>query len=177
MKAAITRSITMIAALAILVGCASNAGLRIGNSLTLCCPGNYASYSTYAVESVELPIFLRDYMVEEFETAFQERGMTRNDQRSDIIVNFAYRHVSLDPEQQNIDPFVRMESINVELHYIAIMDITMRERSGGKEIWGGQISRLHSVQPGEYMHEDGARPAFLQTFRDLLSNYPSRYEE
>lgn len=163
---------TVIAALAILAGCAANSGLRIGNTVTLCCPGNYANYSTYGVESIELPIFLRDYMVEEFDTAFQELGMTRNDQRSDIIVNFAYRHVSLDAEQQNIDPFVRMESINVELHYIAVMEITMRERAGGREIWAGEVSRIHSVQPGEYMHEDGARSAFLETFRDLLSNYP-----
>ena len=69
-----------------------------------------------------------------------------------------------------------MESMNVELDYIANIDITMRERAGGKEVWAGTISRIHSVQPGEYMHEGNARGAFLVTFRDLLSEYPRNQE-
>jgi hypothetical protein len=158
----------------VLAGCAGNAGLRIGNSVTLCCPGNYGNYASYGVEAVELPIFLRNYVVEEFDTAFQERGLTRNDERSDLIVTLSYRHVNLDPEQQDIDPFARMETANAELRYIANIDISMRERAGGRVVWGGTISRIHTVSPGEYMHQDYARPAFLETFRDLLSNYPGR---
>ncbi len=170
------RAVICVAMVFFLVSCATNRGMRIGNSLTLCCPGNYDSYATFGVESVEMPIFLRDYVISEFDAAFQERGLTRNDQRSDLIATLTYKHVNLDPETQNIDPFVRMESINVELHYIATIDIAIRERAGGKPVWGGQISRIHTVSPGEYMHESGARPAFLQTFRDLLEAYPSRLD-
>ncbi len=162
--------------MSMLTACSSTPGMRIGNTVTLCCPGDYASYNSYAIEAVGLPIFLRDYVVEEFDAAFAELGLTRNDARSDIVVNLSYRHVTLNPEQQSIDPFVRMESMNVELDYIANIDIAMRERSGGKPIWGGTISRIHSVQPGEYMHEGGARAAFLTTFRDLLSEYPRHQE-
>ncbi|MCB1649779.1 MAG: hypothetical protein H7A05_10525 [Pseudomonadales bacterium] len=160
----------------ILAACSSNPGMRIGNTVTLCCPGNYAAYNTYAIEDVGLPIFLREYVAEEFDKAFQELGMTRNDARSDLVVNLNYRHVNLNPDQQQIDPFIRMESMNVELDYIANIDITMRERAGGKEVWAGTISRIHSVQPGEYMHEGNARGAFLVTFRDLLSEYPRNQE-
>lgn len=160
----------------ILAACSSNPGMRIGNTVTLCCPGDYASYNTYAIEAIGLPIFLRDYVVAEFDGAFQEHGMARNDARSDIVVNLNYRHVNLNPEQQAIDPFIRMESMNMELDYIANIDITMRERTGGKVIWAGTVSRIHSVQPGEYMHEGGARSAFLATFRDLLSEYPRHQE-
>jgi len=146
--------------------------MRIGNTVTLCCPGNYANYNNYSIDAEGLPIFLRDYVVSEFDIAFQELGMVRNDARSDIVVKLNYRHVSLDPEQQSIDPFNRIESMNITIDYIANIDITMHERSGGKEVWGGTISRIHSVQPGEYMHEEGAKPAFLKTFQDLLSEYP-----
>jgi hypothetical protein len=69
-----------------------------------------------------------------------------------------------------------MESMNVELDYIAAIDITIRERSGGKVVWGGTVSRLHSVQPGEYMHQGPATAAFLETFRDVLSEYPATAE-
>lgn len=176
LKVKFSKTVVFILMGLILASCATGPGMQIGNTVTLCCPGNYDSYTTFAVETVDMPIFLRDYMVSEFDTAFQERGLTRNDQRSDLIVALSYRHVNLDPETQNVDPFVRMESINVELNYIATIDITMRERAGGKVVWGGQISRIHSVSPGEYMHEGGARSAFLETFQDLLEAYPSRLD-
>jgi hypothetical protein len=61
-------------------------------------------------------------------------GMTPADNSSDLIVNLAYRHLSLYSERQKIDPLMRMEAMNVELHYIANIDITMRERQGGKVV-------------------------------------------
>ena len=158
--------------LGLLSACSSYQSMSIGNTVTLCCPGNYANYNNYAIEVEGLPVFLRDYVVTEFDTAFQELGMTRNDVNSDIVVNLTYRHVSLNPEQQAIDPFTRIETMNTTIDYIANIDITMRERNGGKEVWGGTISHIHSVAPGEYMHEEGAKPAFLMTFRDLLTEYP-----
>tara|TARA_R100001377_G_scaffold18176_2_gene9346 strand:- start:858 stop:1385 length:528 start_codon:yes stop_codon:yes gene_type:complete len=158
--------------LTILTACSSTAGTRIGNTVTLCCPGNYANYQSYAIEDAGVPFFMRDYVIMEFDTAFQELGMVRNDGSGDIIVNLNYRHVNLDSEQQDIDPLMRVESMTVELRYIANIDISMRERAGGKIVWEGTISRIHTVQPGEYMHEEGASTAFLATFRDLLSEYP-----
>lgn len=116
---------------------------------------------------------MREYVITEFDTAFQELGMVRNDGNSDIVVNLNYRHVNLDSQQQDIDPLMRVESMTVELRYIANIDISMRERAGGKIVWEGTISRIHSVQPGEYMHEEGASAAFLATFRNLLKEYPS----
>lgn len=155
----------------ILTGCAQS-GLRIGNSVTLCCPGSYNDYDAYRVELVNMPIFLRDYVVDEFDMAFQELGLERNDQFSDLVVTIAYQHVNLNSEQQDINPFFRPESITEELNYIAVIDISMRETSTGNQVWGGNINRIHTVTPGEYMHEDRARGAFRNTFRDLLSNYP-----
>ena len=100
--------------------------------------------------------------------------MERNDQVNDLIVTLTYQHVNLDPETEDINPFIRQESIDVELRYIAVVNVSMRETRTGEEVWAGQISRIHTVSPGEYMHEGNARVAFLETFRDLLSNYPGR---
>ena len=157
-----------------LQGCSSTGGLRIGNSLTLCCPGNYNDYVEYRVEVENLPLFLRGYVVSAFDTAFEELGLERNDQTSDLVVTLAYQHVNLNAEQQNINPFIRPETITEELSDIAVINITMRETATGMEVWEGTISRMHNVTPGEYMHEDRASTAFLNTFRDLLSDYPRR---
>ncbi len=148
-------------------------GLQIGNSLTLCCPGDYASYEDYGIRTADMPIFLQSYVISEFEAAFGELGMERNDQINDLIVTLTYEHVNLNAEQENIDPFFRSESITEELRYIAVIDITMRETATNKAVWGGKISRIHTVSPGEYMHEGRARGAFLETFRDLLISYPA----
>lgn len=166
------KALTSLFCLMVLTACSSSASIRIGNTVTLCCPGNYANYQSYAIEDAEIPIFMRDYVITEFDTAFQELGMARNDGSGDIVVKLNYRHVNLDSEQQDIDPLMRVESMTVELRYIANIDISMRERAGGKIVWEGTISRIHSVQPGEYMHEEGASSAFLATFRDLLTEYP-----
>ena len=155
-----------------LSSCAQN-GLQIGNSLTLCCPGSYQTYEAYRIETKNMPIFLQDYVVSEFEIAFNELGMERNDQINDLVVTLTYEHVNLNAEQEYIDPFFRSESITEDLRYIAVVDINMRETATNKSVWGGKISRIHTVSTGEYMHEGRARGAFLQTFRDLLTSYPS----
>ena len=165
--------ITTLMFVLVLSGCSSS-GLRISNSLALCCPGNYNDYLEYRVEVENMPLFLRGYVISEFDTAFEELGLERNDQASDLVVTLSYQHVNLNVEQQNINPFIRPETITEELSYIAVIDISMRETSTGVEVWEGKISRMHNVTPGEYMHEDRARVAFLNTFRDLLSNYPRR---
>lgn len=167
------KPLALLLMLAMLASCAAT-GPRIGNTLTLCCPGNYANYEDYGVRVENMPLFLRSWVTEMFDSAFQERGMTRNDQINDLVVTLSYRHVNLDPETQDINPFVRQESIDVELRYIAVIEITMRETGSGEEVWAGEISRIHTVSPGEFMHEGPARVAFLETFRDLLADYPGR---
>jgi len=161
-----------LALLLILAGC-TQTGPRIGNTVTLCCPGNYANYEAYRLQTENMPLFLRDWVEDMFDSAFQELSMERNDQINDLIVTLTYEHVNLNPEQEDINPFIRQESIDVELRYIAVVNISMRETSSGEEVWAGSVSRIHTVTPGEYMHEGRARVAFLETFRDVLRNYPA----
>lgn len=155
----------------ILTSCAQT-GMQIGTNLTLCCPGNYASYSEYGLEIVDVPLFLRDYVSAEFESAFQQKGLTRNDRINDVRVTLRYTQIDLVPGQQEIDPFVRIESLNVELNYIAQIEIEIIETRSNDVVWAGSVSRIHQVTPGEYMHEDRARPYFYQAFQSLLASYP-----
>lgn len=173
MRNVIRMKTALLALVLVFTGCAQT-GPRIGNSVTLCCPGNYADYEEYRLQTENMPLFLSDWVVDMFDSAFQERGLVRNDQINDLIVTLSYRHVNLDPETEDVNPFIRQESIDTELRYIATINISMRETSTGTEVWAGQVSRIHTVSPGEYMHEGQARVAFLETFRDLLVNYPGR---
>ncbi len=162
------------AALLFTLAACTQTGNQIGSNLDLCCPGNYDDYSQYRLEVVDMPLFLRNYVVQEFETAFLEKGLRRNDNINDLRVVLSYNHINLQPEQEQINPFVRVESLNVELNYIAEISVQMYETRTNNEVWGGSISRIHHVSPGEYMHEEGARPEFRNAFRELLSSYPAR---
>lgn len=170
--APVHRIIVTLCCVLTLSSCSMNDGMQIGTHLKLCCPGNYEQYSEYSLETRDMPLFLRDYVVNELDAALQEKGLRRNDQMNDLRIVLRYNHVNLFPEQQDIDPFVRIDSFSTELNYIATLEVEMYETRTGEQVWGGAISRIHSVVPGEYMHEDRARPEFQQAFRQLLLAYP-----
>lgn len=164
--------VTMLTVLLFLSSCAQNGG-QIGYTVNLCCPGNYDEYKEYRVETQDLPSFLGDYVVAEFDTVFQEKGLTRNDNRNELRVTLSYRHINLNAEQEAIDPFERRLDEDVTLRYVATIVVDIRESSSGQMVWSGQINRIHTVVPGEYMHEDRARPEFADAFREVLASYPA----
>ncbi len=168
----LARTIFAMVLLLILSSCAQS-GLQIGYSVNLCCPGNYSQYRTYSLESQEMPGFLQEYVASEFNVAIQERGLVRNDNNADVAIKLIYRHINLNPEQETIDPFERRTEMDVTLRYVATILVEIYETNSGAQVWSGQINRIHNVYPGEYMHEDRAKPAFLATFRELLANYPT----
>ncbi|NKB34536.1 MAG: hypothetical protein GKR91_15700 [Pseudomonadales bacterium] len=176
MMARVFRIFVLLGMTLTFVGCAQNS-LQIGTNLTLCCPGTYSEYTEYGLSVENMPLFLRDYVVAEFDEAFQEKGLERNDQINDIRVVLSYNHINLNSQQQDVDPFVRVESISVQLDYVARIEIEMIETRSNDVVWGGTISRIHQVIPGEYMHEDRARPAFLQAFRNVLASYPPLFSD
>ncbi len=166
----ISRSFLVIA-LITLTSCAG-LGYQIGTRVETCCPGDYDDYDNYSVSTENMPLFLRDYVVEEFENAFAGKGLSRDDQFHDLNVVLSYNHINLTAEQEGIDPFVRVESISTELTYIAEINVEMFETATGNMVWAGSISRIHHVTPGEYMHEGPARLEFRNAFSHMLQNYP-----
>lgn len=164
--------LSIISILLLLSACTQNP-YKIASATTLCCPGDYQEYSAYALESNDLPLFLRAYVLEEFDKAIQEKGLIRNDKIHDLMITLSYKHINLTAEQEDINPFFRQESIDVELKFIAKIIIEMHETASNDLVWSGQINRIHTVQPGEYMHDERARGEFLMAFRNMLSNYPT----
>lgn len=158
--------------LSVLLAACAQTGGQIGTSVDVCCPGDYDDYDDYGVTVIDMPLFLREYVVAEFDAAFQEKGLSRNDRINDLKVELRYNHINLDAGQEEIDPFVRIESLNVELSYVAEIEVRMLETATNNLVWAGSISRIHQVTPGEYMHEERARPEFLQAFRRMLESYP-----
>jgi hypothetical protein len=118
-----------------------------------------------------MPLFLRDYVANEFDIAIQEKGLSRNDQMNDLKIVLRYNHVNLFPAQQDIDPFMRRVSSSVELNYIATLEVKMYETSTAELVWAGSISPINSVAPGEYMHEERAGTQLQAPFRKLLKGY------
>lgn len=172
MRQTVRHAVLTLVASALLAACASNSG-QIGHTVTLCCPGDYGSYRAYGVELRDMPGFLCSYMLMEFDGAFEEKGLIRNDRLNDLVVTLSYRHVNLNPAQEEIDPFERRVQEEQVLRYVANIDVEMRESETGRIVWAGRINRIHNVLPGEYMHEDGARPEFRNAFTQMLESYPA----
>ncbi len=177
------KSFILVLLIAGLTSCVGSSG-AISTRLTLCCPGDYDNYRDYSLQTAEMPGFLSNYVVAEFDAALTEKGLIRNDGNArqvesglngsaDLQITLRYNQVNLNTEQEEIDPFVTNESLLTELSYIAAIDIEMRETASGELVWAGSVSRLHSVVPGEYMHQDMARPAFRRAFRTVLNSYPA----
>ena len=70
---------------ALLASCAQYS-TQIGSNLTVCCPGNYGEYQEYSVRTVDMPVFLQEYVTAEFDAAFAEKGLTRNDRMNDLQI-------------------------------------------------------------------------------------------
>lgn len=157
----------------IVVGCSMGDGMRIGVHVKHCCPGNYEEYRQYSLQAENIPVFLRDYVLMEFDSAMLNKGLTRNEGDKQLNILLKYNHVNLAVEQESIDPFVQANGMNDELHYMAVIEVEMIEDSTGELVWAGSISRLHHVYPGEYMHQERARPEFQSAFNRLLEAYPS----
>lgn len=163
--------VLLMALVMFLSACAQTGG-QIGHSVNLCCPGDYSEYKQYRLETQDIPAFLNNYVVTEFDNVFQEKGLLRNDNRNELRVTLTYKHINLNPEQEAIDPFERRLDDDVTLRYVASVVVDMHEASTGRLVWSGQINRIHTVVPGEYMHEDRARPEFSGAFREMLASYP-----
>ena len=158
----------------VLLSCNAGNGMRIGANVRLCCPGHYDQYQQYSLVAPDMPVFLRDYVVLEFDLAMREKGLTRNEGEKQLNIVLSYNHVNLAPEQEDIDPFVRTSAVSTELYYMAVIEVEMYEEATGELVWAGSISRIHHVTPGEYMHADRARPEFQSAFSRLLEAYPGR---
>ena len=163
--------IAMVFSVVILAGCAQM-GVQIGTSVDICCPGDYDDYDDYGIRVVDMPLFLREYVVAAFDTAFEEKGLDRNDQINDLRVELRYNHINLSQDQEDINPFVRMDAMTTELSYVAEIQVRMFETQSANLVWGGSVRRIHHVTPGEYMHEERAAPEFVEAFRRMLSSYP-----
>ncbi len=172
MRQSVRYTLLVLVASTLLAACASG-GPQVGHTVTLCCPGNYQAYRAYGIELQDMPGFLSDYMVAEFDAALQDKGLVRNDRLNDLVVTLSYRHVNLNPEQEEIDPFERRIEEEQMLRYIANIVVEMRETDTGREVWAGRINRIHTVLPGEYMHEQGARPEIRDAFTQMLESYPA----
>ncbi len=159
----------------LLAGCSNNPS--IGYSVIPCCdqaPTTPIGSGTYRITTESIPSFLKNMVVEEFEKAFEEKGFRKNiNNDNSLTVNLRYEHTNLNTEQENIDPLVRHDSMNIELHYIATIVVEIKNTADNALLWSGKINRTHHVSPGEYMHGGNARGAFLMAFRNLLKEFPT----
>jgi|TARA_B100000315_G_scaffold193562_1_gene184099 hypothetical protein len=118
---------------------------------------------------VNAPEFLREHIIREFDTAFEEHGLTRNDSESDLRVRFIYKYIRLDAVQGDIDLVSEEEAIESDVHYKEVISIDLFETDTGYHIRGGEISRILSISPLDYGIEERNKNDLLSAFRRFLT--------
>ena len=127
---------------------------------------------SFEVRSVELPVFLGPIMVSNFSVALAERGLQPVATGGDALVTLRYVQSNL-TQDQRLDGFDERMGSGGETRFVARIAVEFRRPGESEVIWQGSIQRLHSIQPGDYMHTGQASVALLAAFRDLLQDYPA----
>ena len=135
---------------------------------------NFNVYREYGIEIVRVPEFLRSHIVEEFTTALEEKGLTRNDNENALKVRIIYKTIRLDAIQADTETSVDRDSIESEDHYREVISIDLIDTHTGSVLIGGEISRILSISPLDYHLEDRQEHDFLEVFRKFLAAFPGR---
>lgn len=151
----------------------SNVQSESGYSLMLISPSNlkYNSYHSYGIEIVNVPEFLRGYIIEEFENVFEERGLTRNDNANELRVICIYKYTRLDAVQTDINLPIEGDPIEGDVHYKEVISIDIFETDTGYRILRGKISRILSISPLDYSLDDRNQHDLQSAFRRLLADF------
>jgi hypothetical protein len=149
-------------------GCAvSNLGISATGTDT----DQPVSFESFEVKAVDLPAFLGPIIVSNFSVALAERGLQPVISGGEAIAILRYIQEDLTTAQQH-DDFEERIDVGSDTRFVARIAVEIRQAGSQDIAWAGSIQRLHTIRPGDYMHTGRASVAFLDSFRELLQDYP-----
>ncbi len=150
----------------ILAGCATvNQGITVG-------AGDEASLKsvrTFEVSAVDMPAFLGPIIASNFSVAMAERGFQPVGENGDAVVILKFEQDDIAQERHRDDFDERIQE-GGDLRFIAriVVDLTVKKTASTIRL--GSLQRIHTVSHGDYMHTGNASSAFLESFREMLSD-------
>ncbi|MEX2365157.1 MAG: hypothetical protein WD601_01030 [Pseudohongiellaceae bacterium] len=141
---------------------------RIDTAVTHCCGDG--GQKTFTVHAEDIPAFLGPLMVSNFSVAFANLGMQPVQEDGDLEVELRYEQDNLSRDRKR-DDFDEAIATGDSMRFFARIAIDVRDATTGNLVWSGQIQRLHTVGPGDYMHTGPASIAIFEAFTRVLQGY------
>jgi hypothetical protein len=160
--------VTALLLVAVLSGCATQ-GHQITTEVVTCCTEARNQVTSFDIEAIEMPGFLVPYFRDELDAVLRGKGLERRDGSADAIVRLTYQQTDLDQPLPPRDPLGEHQDVEVPHRFIGRIDVEMRDGSG-EVLWAGQLSRMHGVTMGQYMHER-ARAEIRAGFEELFADW------
>jgi len=168
MAARSARLLLSAAAAICLAGCATQ-WPAVGHEIIDCCTSDTSGYRTFRLEVGPVPAFLAPFAESSLADALTARGLKRSEP-ADLLVRLSFDQISLD-EAVHADDFEGHLEPGGSARFIARLTFEVSDRQTSKRVWLGRISRLHNVDPGEYMHAGRAAIALRGGFDNALAGF------
>jgi hypothetical protein len=158
----------LLVACLLLGGCTS-APPGVGHEILDCCYRDMTSYRTFRLEVTAVPAFLAPFAEAALETALVDNGLRRAEP-GDLSVHLTFDQVPLE-QAVHADDFEGHIEPGGTARFVARLTFTIVDAATQQRLWVGRISRLHHVDPGEYMHTGRAAGALHDGFRAALAGF------
>lgn len=126
--------------------------------------------ASYELEAVDVPGFMRDMIEVSLHAAMQTLGYShRRQTQADLYISAEYEQIDVPNVGHERDSMAEAMSMTDPRQFVARVNIEIRD-ARGKPVWQGSVQRLHSVDPGDYMHRGHAANNIAQALVDLIES-------
>ena len=169
-----------------LMGCASNRS-TVEWDVEQCCEADVSAYRSYSIEYEQVPGFLEKYLAAGVDAALGEKGLVRDDTRSDVTLELTFSQtffggdadaseggMALDPEDEtSTRPYFGGEvQPGGATSFLASIHVEMRDTHTGQLVWAGHLSRIHHLPLGGNLSQAHKLAGIQEGFRALFRDYP-----
>jgi hypothetical protein len=142
-----------LAGVALLAGCASQSTMQ--HYVPASCHGATETFSTFAIEQVNMPGFIQGVIDESVSGALLRLGL-KPSESADLNVRVSFELIDRNAPPREKDPFGEPVATSQINRFVIHVDLDIFDNRSSKLIWTGSMNRAHAIEGGETFHSDRA---------------------
>lgn len=150
----------------------------ISADVSYCCKPAIGETSTYRIEFDGMPEFLKPMLRDEVSIVLDQKFLQYTESDAQAVLTMTFINTPM--EQIGVadnDKAWGSLSAGGNARFNAEVRMEMKDAVTQELIWAGEMSRLHNVAPGAYMHEAPARSAMREALIALFADYPGPIQD
>ena len=145
---------------------------EIATETTYCCRPAVDRVHTYRIEFEDMPEFLKPMLRDEASIVLDTKNLEYTEGQAHAVLKMTFvSKTYAAPRTQREDAWGTIAPGGAS-HFIAEVQMELRNSVSSELIWAGSMSRVHNVYEGSYMHDAPARAAMRQAFTRLFADLP-----